>query len=620
MGCRYVFFRAYFELAKKTGLLKKRFPINPSVIDFDSFNTWQQKAKPFLFDSVNSICTIEDISNLSQQAQEIKNGNITFFSSTVYHLGKHYNWITNPDTGYQYNIDTHWLNINDYSLTNGDIKYVWEKSRFSFIYTLIRDEHHNKNYHAEFIFSEILDWIDKNPVNQGPNWKCSQEISIRVLNWIFALYYYKNKASINEAQWQKIVNSIYRQIEHVYSNINFSRIAVRNNHAITETLALYIVATLFPDWPQSKKWKVNGKKWFEKEIKYQIYNDGTFLQFSMNYHRVVIQLLTWAIGIAHANGEEFADFVYTKAYQSVNFLYQCQDEATGFLPNYGANDGALFFPLNSLHYRDYRPQLNALHVMLTGKSLYTSNSNLNEDAAWLASKKISNIKFEPLALKQGITGFEEGGYYIIRNANSLTFIRCGNHKDRPSQADNLHIDIWVNGENILVDGGSYKYNCDVDTLQYFMGTGSHNTVMIGNDSQMLKGSRFIWYYWSQRNSVTLIEEESCFKFIGCISCFKFLQSNILHKREVMIDKNNLLWKISDTIQNYSGHKPIKQLWHLGPCTLKDSVKIYITNAEIENIKLVNTTGWYSSLYGHKEPIKQIVAETLDKSIQTTISL
>ena len=39
--------------------------------------------------------------------------------------------------------------------------------------------------------NEIIDWIDKNPVNCGPNWKCSQEISLRVMNWVFAIYFYK---------------------------------------------------------------------------------------------------------------------------------------------------------------------------------------------------------------------------------------------------------------------------------------------------------------------------------------------------------------------------------------------------------------------------------------------
>ena len=88
-----------------------------------------------------------------------------------------------------------------------------------------------------------------------------------------------------------------------------------------------------------------GKKWFEEEIKYQVAEDGTYLQFSMNYHRVVVQLLTWAITLADRNGERFCDEVYKRAYQSVNFLYQCQDDSTGWLPNYGSNDGALFLNL-----------------------------------------------------------------------------------------------------------------------------------------------------------------------------------------------------------------------------------------------------------------------------------
>src|SRR5690606_39335330 len=45
---------------------------------------------------------------------------------------------------------------------------------------------------SEFVFAEIESWIDANPINHGPNWRCSQEISLRVFNWCFALYYYQN--------------------------------------------------------------------------------------------------------------------------------------------------------------------------------------------------------------------------------------------------------------------------------------------------------------------------------------------------------------------------------------------------------------------------------------------
>lgn len=31
------------------------------------------------------------------------------------------------------------------------------------------------------------------------------------------------------------------------------------------------------------------------------------------------------------------------------------------------------------------------------------------------------------------------------------------------------MDVWYKGENILMDGGSYKYNMDVLDINYFMG-------------------------------------------------------------------------------------------------------------------------------------------------------
>ena len=66
----------------------------------------------------------------------------------------------------------------------------------------------------------------------------------------------------------------------------------------------------------------------------------------------------------------------------------------------------------------------------------------------------------PIKKQFGCISFDKGGYYCIREKDTFSFIRCGRHKDRPAHADNLHLDIWYQGEN----GGSYKYNT---TENYF---------------------------------------------------------------------------------------------------------------------------------------------------------
>lgn len=553
MGLRYVSYRVYNIFEQKTGRLKKKHPMNVSSKNFIPLNDWRETSFSFLSLSKETKNPTKD---LEEKAKRILAGEISFFSSEWNNLGVTYNWITNPSTGFEYDISKHWSEIPDLAKEAGDIKFVWEKSRFSYLLTVLRYDYHFEKNNAEFIFSEIESWIETNPVNQGPNWRCSQEISLRIFNWCFALNYYKNDKALTEERWNKIQNTIYWSLHHVYYHINFSRIAVRNNHAITETLFLALSELLFPYIPETKKWAEKGRKYFEEEINYQIYDDGTFLQFSMNYHRVVIQLLSLGITVSEKYNKPFADSVYQKAYKSLNFLYQCLQEENGYLPNYGANDGAWFFPLSDTDYRDYRPQLNSLHKIITGAYLYKEKSLMEDFLDFnLESKRIKSI-----TKVYGTQSFKLGGYYLCRNSSNFTFIRCGNHKDRPSQADNLHVDVWVNGKNILRDSGSYKYNTEEKYIEYFNGAKGHNSVMVHGNSQMLKGSRFIWFYWTQCINAEWRETDDSYVFEGTIKAFQQLNSKAKHYRKVEISKEKNNWKVYDKIIGL-GTEDKKQIWH-----------------------------------------------------------
>lgn len=610
MGLRYVSFRLWFEVSKKLGLLKYKYPTNPLSKQFISLADWKQLNQKFFFQSKETLSFPKDRnSQLQEEALKILDGTLKFFSAQEYHLGKDYDWLTNPDTGFKYNNTTHWLYINDYSKQAGDIKYVWEKSRFTYLNTVIRYDYHFDTDQSEFVFSEIESWIKANPVNQGPNYKCSQETSLRVFNWLFALHYYKNSAALTEARFQSIMHAIYWQAKHIHNNINFSRIAVRNNHAITETLGMYLIGLLMPYFPEAKQWKTKGKQFLEQEIAYQVYEDGTFLQFSSNYHRVVIQLLTWAIQLNKLNDTPFSDIFYQRAKASVHFLTTCMQSENGQLPNYGANDGALFFKFSNQHYRDYRPQLEALSLLLNLNWPYETF----EDKNWYG---INNTAIRQQQTKQQLNQFKKGGYYIINEADTLSFIRCGKHKDRPSQADNLHLDIWVDGENILRDAGSYKYNTSEEEIRYFFGTSSHNTVMLNGFDQMLKGSRFIWFNWSQAIAATLNETADAFEFDGTIKAFEYIEKGITHHRTVRKFKNQLKWEIEDVLKHHTGY-PIKQIWNpLESFFNHYSIKAYDSNKQ--PIEPLYQNGFYSGLYGIKEPSKQIIFTSNGTKITTVI--
>ena len=590
MGLRYVWFRVGYEFKRRSGLLKRKFPTHVPPRTWATRQDWQQL--PTCFFDFSPIKAGSLSSALTREIAEYRRGNLLFFGAQYYHIT---DWLTNPETGYRYDINKHWTEIADLSSEAGDIKYVWEKSRFSFLYSLLRYDWHAGEDLSETVFGEIESWIAANPVNQGPNWRCSQEISLRVLNWTYALHYYKDSPALTEARFEKIIHSVYWQTKHIEANIDFSRIAVRNNHAITETLALYSIGLLYPFFEESTRWKNNGKRWFEQEIAYQIYEDGTFLQFSMNYHRVVVQLLTWGIELAHLNQERFADVVYDRARKSLIFLRACQDTATGWLPNYGNNDGALFFKFTDAHFRDYRPQLRQLAQAIE----YVEP---NEDTA-----------------QSSVFSFKNSGYYLLRDADTLTFLRCGAYKNRPFQADNLHLDIWANGQNILRDAGSYKYNTEERWTRYFAGTASHNTVMLGNFDQMQKGPRFVWYHWVKEANGQWTKTSDDWFFEGVVRVFGQLGPNIYHRRRVLKATGQLRWCIEDRLENAPAELPMHQIWHPSP-EFFDQFVIRAWDENNQELEFTETEGWYSGIYSQKEPAKRLVFSTSGRFIRTEIGL
>ena len=595
MGIRYFIFRLFYELKRKSGLLRKTYPQNPERLQYPDFQNWKSSFLRWPWGALENLDIEKNKDQvLAQSAKEILENRLMLFNSIPYQFLKKEDWITNPDTGFVYDKNKHWTKIADFDQTAGDIKYVWEKSRFSFLHSILRYDHHFEMNHSEWVFKEIEGWMEMNPINSGPNFRCSQEISLRTINWLGAISFYQNSNSITESRWKNMVHYMYWQVHHVRQNIQFSRIAVRNNHAITECLTLYIFGTLFPQLPHAQEWKEKGKKWFEEEIEYQVYPDGSYLQFSMNYHRVVVQLLTLAIRFSDIHKDKFSAIVYTRAAKSLDFLKCCHDPISGQLPNYGANDGALFFQFSNLPYRVFTSQLNALQVALYGKN---ENPEIDlEESQWFGAAE-KPVLFEKYHMPNKAHLFSAGGFATIQEEKTLTFFRCGRHEDRPSQADNLHVDIWHEGENIFRDGGTYKYNAEEEDIKYFFGTRSHNAIMVNGEDQMRKGPRFVWLNWSQAIGLSLKEDSDFWKISGEAIVFDQLKRRIIQKRIITKSKTKAEWKIEDS---FTGLKTdlLELLWHPSEAGLKN-FEIIVKDGLGNQISPELEIGFVSEQYGKK---------------------
>jgi len=87
-------------------------------------------------------------------------------------------------------------------------------------------------------------------------------------------------------------------------------------------------------------------------------------------------------------------------------------------------------------------------------------------------------------------------------------VRCHSYRNRPNQADMLHLDLWWRGVNVLRDSGSFTYYDPLtEWNRYFLSAAAHNTITVAGQDQMIKGPRFQWFSLVQSRFLGYRENE-----------------------------------------------------------------------------------------------------------------
>lgn len=428
--------------------------------------------------------------DLMALAQNTIRGRVPFFSGEPLAVGLPLDWHRNVLTGQRAPENIHWSRLDDFSF--GDIKNIWELSRFSFVYPLVRAYWRTGDEDlAEFFWSQLDDWRQHNQPQAGVNWKCGQEISFRIMAWCFGLYGFDDSPATTPRRVAQLVQMMGVFGRRIEANLSYA-LNQQNNHGTSEAMGLFTIGTLFPELKAAKHWQGLGQSLLEQLGRELIYGDGAFCQHSFGYHRLVLQTYLWALRLGELNQAPFSNSLQKRLARSVNFLFQLQEQATGRLPNYGQNDSSNLLPLDNCHPADFRPLLQAMHFFLTGRRLYPAGP-WDESALWLFGPDALPAKAE--TLPPANFSAREGGYYTLRDEQGFAMTRCANFRHRPGHADLLHVDLWWRGQNVALDPGTYSYNADPPWNNPLVGTPYHNTVSVDGKDQMQRASRFLWLPW-----------------------------------------------------------------------------------------------------------------------------
>ena len=384
------------------------------------------------------------------EGNRLLSGELKYFEHDWYRIGFPPDWFFDPRTKIHLDAAKHWSDIEEFG--EYDIKFIWEASRFSQIYTLVRAYSvHKDEKFAEAFWLLVEDWAKRNLPGRGPNWKCGQEASLRLMAWCFGFYGFKSASATTPARVSLLTRMSAGLAQRIHQDLPYA-ISTRSNHTISEGFGLYLAGIIFPELKSAELYRHLGRKILEQEVLNQILEDGTYSMYSLNYQRFILQIYLYALRLGEVNAQPFPANTYDRIAAAINFLYQIIDIPSGQMPEFGSNDGALVLPLNSCSFSDYRPIIQSGYYLVNKKRLFKSGP-WDEDLFWLFGKECLEAAIEQ-DKNQTSQSFFDGGIYCLRNNNSKAIIRCADYKERPSQADQLHVDLWWQGENIACDAGT----------------------------------------------------------------------------------------------------------------------------------------------------------------------
>jgi len=520
-------------------------------------------------------------------------------------------WLANAFNGRRVTApERPWWQIPDFDPAVGDIKLIWEWSRMDWVLAFAQRARNGDTNELARLNEWLADWCLQNPPYLGPNWKCGQEASIRVMHLAMAALLLGQVRETTKG----LQDLVCLHLRRIAPTVQYA-MAQDNNHGTSEAAALFIGGSWLAALgvAEGRSWEKAGRRWLEDRAARLIGAQGSFSQYSLNYHRVMLDTFSMVEVWRRRNGLAALSARWqSRAREATHWLYGMVCPTNGDGPNLGANDGARLLQLSDTAFRDYRPTVQLAMALFAGQRAYGQDGPWNNVLHWLEVPMPDVLAQEP---KTRIA--DDGGFAVLRCGSAMAMLRYPRFRFRPSQADALHLDLWVDGENLLRDAGTFSYNTDPLWLNYFGGTSSHNTAQFDARDQMPRLSRFLFGDWLKTSKVELLEEgpHAC-----TFSAAYRDRQRASHSRCITLGASHL--HVVDDVRGFA-HKAVLR-WRVAPGDwlmdgnrLTKGVYSMTVRASMPIVRMELVEGWESRHYLEKTPVPVLEIEVHQPGTLTT---
>jgi hypothetical protein len=545
-------------------------------------------------------------------------------------LGREIDWHRDPVTGRTWE-RLFWADYNpEKNPGERDSKIVHELNRHQHLPRLAKAYHWtgDERYAAEAV-AQLRGWIEQNPPGLGINWQSSLEIGIRTISWLWTIFLLLPSAHFDDAAAQRIGDSLFAQLEHVHRYT--SEFSSPNTHLIGEAAALFIGGIVFRDRKHSAQWMRQGAALLVREADRQILDDGVHGELSASYHCYALDFYLQALVLTEPNHFRFPERMRRKVEGMLNFVMHLTTPI-GTIPPLGDDDGGRALALQQRNYGSFNDALGLGAGLFQRTDFKHRAGDFREETFWLLGKKawesFELLDSSPPAENQAV--FSNAGYAIQRSgwgplASQLVFdigglgMLTGGH----SHADALSLVLFGNGRELLVDPGTYVYNCAPEWRSWFRSTPAHNTVSIDGLDQAETGGTFRWK--TRMSTRTLRDPSFPPEYLEAEQDgYERLQHGVTHRRGILHIPGEYWIAVDDfhgSEEKSAGEHTFDFHYHFGdgvdPVLLRPRetdaalwagraglfLGIYASRALDSELH----TGWVSHGYGNRRPIHSLRA-------------
>ncbi|MDV4149801.1 alginate lyase family protein [Clostridium sp. AL.422] len=424
--------------------------------------------KKFFMDDIEGICEyvsescMDEFNNILPVADDVVNKKFIFNlrwdmerTTVAEEFDNEINWLhipgDDPEWIYQFNRHRFWICLGQ--------AYVMTK---------------NEKYAKAFV-EQITHWIKNVKFDDEKNalaWR-TIEAGLRLEYWLKAIRYFKNSPYLTEEVYEIFEVSVKEHAEFLMGMYDTFRLV--SNWGVLQNHGLFIAGVMLPESERTIEYRNESLRRLAEEIEVQVYEDGVHWEQSPMYHNEVAHCYLDIKILCDRNNIELPEVIKRKLYKMAygTFYHKKPD-----------HNEIMMGDSDDIDVRDIVTK--AAYLYKDGVLKFGGYDKFDFDCIWdlgveAAREYIDIAKSKPK--ETAIELKESGNYYLhsdwSEDENFFHF-HCGTLGAGHGHSDKLHIDLFANGEDILVDSGRYTY-VDKPERYEFKDPSAHNTITVDGE-------------------------------------------------------------------------------------------------------------------------------------------